>query len=149
LGVYSKDEITEDHMEILIGLHTAIDQKETTIEEAFPARKKDHAEQKAEQLAQDMKGLKPDKSAVDAAQKAAKLAEGLAAPYSVSRKGDSCCDAVSYTRTELYAVYDDFAMERAQEYNNCQVKWPLSPSHLISRTYSSRFALVEKNNRNH
>lgn len=52
---------------------------------------------------------------------------------------------MSYTREELHAVYDEIAMERAQECNNCQVKWRLSHSHLISRSYSSRFALVKKN----
>lgn len=57
----------------------------------------------------------------------------------------SCCDAVSYTREQLQAVYNEIARERPQECNNCRTKSRLSHSHLISRSYSSRFALVKKN----
>lgn len=79
LEIHGKDEIGEDHLETLVGLRTAIETHETTVEEAFPGRKKEQAEQKAEQLAQDMKGLKPEKVGTDAAQKAAIVAENLSA----------------------------------------------------------------------
>lgn len=57
LNIGGKDEMTEDHLEILIGLKTGIEDKEFTIEEAFVPYKKEAAEHKAEAATEATKNL--------------------------------------------------------------------------------------------
>ncbi len=67
LGIHGKDEITEDHMETLVGLKTAIEDKETSVEEAFRAFKKEESDQKANDVADGVKNMmgKGNKGTVD------------------------------------------------------------------------------------
>lgn len=61
LDVQGKDEITEDHLEILVGLKTGIEDKEFTVDEAFVPYKKEAQEQKSAAVAQGIKNMIPKK----------------------------------------------------------------------------------------
>lgn len=61
LKVRSKEEIGEDHLETLIGLSTAIEDKEVTAEEAFRPYAKERQEQKAANVAEGVKNLRNKK----------------------------------------------------------------------------------------
>lgn len=61
LNIRGKDEITEDHLEVLVGLRTGIEDKEFTAEEAFRSYKKEKQETKAADVAEGVKGLRNKK----------------------------------------------------------------------------------------
>lgn len=61
LDVTGKDEMTEDHLEVLVGLKTALDDKELTIDEAFTHWRKEAQEQKQESVKKSVKGMMPKK----------------------------------------------------------------------------------------
>lgn len=61
LKIRGKDEITEDHLEVLVGLRTGIEDKEFTAEEAFRSYAKERQEQKAANVAQGVKNLRNKK----------------------------------------------------------------------------------------
>ena len=64
LEVSNKEAITEEHLETLVGLKTAIEDKEVSVEEAFIPYKKEAAERKSEgatEATKDLFGAKKDK----------------------------------------------------------------------------------------
>lgn len=62
LGKASKTELTSEDLETLIGVTTAINQKETTLDDAFPPTKLENSQAKSDSVAQQAKqGLKKDK----------------------------------------------------------------------------------------
>jgi hypothetical protein len=57
LELSSKEQITEEHLETLVGLKTGIEDKEFTVDEAFVPYKKEKAERKADAATEDTKNL--------------------------------------------------------------------------------------------
>lgn len=57
LKLKSKSDVTEDHLENLIGLHTAIKDNETTIEEAFPPTNKEDKQEKGKKAVDGTKDM--------------------------------------------------------------------------------------------
>jgi hypothetical protein len=57
LEIFDKAEVNEDHLEILIGLSTSIEDKELTIDEAFVPYKKEAQERKSESVASGVKSM--------------------------------------------------------------------------------------------
>jgi hypothetical protein len=51
----------------------------------------------------------------------------------------------AYTNYELTKTYEEIALERVHQCNNCECRYPLSHSHLVPKSRDARLATVKEN----